>query len=225
MARWVMAASVVGFNSPVGQAVGLFGFSQPGRMVRPPWCGADSCGYTAAGEVVQSHPSATRRSWDDLCLNSPTARAPRYGASGLGRGDFKHPRCPLWGPRRFAPTLRPSWGSIPQAGRPLAFGFPQPGRNGAAEIGASSVGGSFPPHGQARGPSSGLPCPAAWRGRCGAAGGLVTAPRGSANHGACGWLAVAPPGWARPDHARGHGAGSLRGGWGAAAPLARTKTP
>ena len=187
------------------------------------WCGA--LGLYRDRRGGSNPPVGHSRSWDDLCLNSPTARAPRYGASGLGRGDFKHPRCPLWGPRRSAPTIRPSWGSIPQAGRPLAFGFPQPGRNGAAKIGASSVGGSFPPHGQARGPSSGLPCPAAWRGRCGAAGGLVTAPRGSANHGACGWLAVAPPGWARPDHARGHGAGSLRGGWGAAAPLARTKTP
>ena len=75
-----------------------------GRLSFAPGCSRPL--RAAAGEVVRSHPSATRRSWDDLCLNSPTARAPRNGASGPGRGgDFKHPHRPLRGPRPIAPTL------------------------------------------------------------------------------------------------------------------------
>ena len=74
-----------------------------GRLSFAPGCSRPL--RAAAGEVVRSHPSATRRSWDDLCLNSPTARAPRNGASGPGRGDFKNPLSPLRGPRPIAPTL------------------------------------------------------------------------------------------------------------------------
>ena len=82
-------------------------FRQPGVAGRPvelcSWLLAALAGRRRRGGSIP--PVGHCRSWDDLCLNSPTARAPRNGASGPGRGDFKHPHRPLRGPRPIAPTL------------------------------------------------------------------------------------------------------------------------
>ena len=82
-------------------------FRQPGVAGRPvelcSWLLAALAGRRRRGGSIP--PVGHCRSWDDLCLNSPTARAPRNGASGPGRGDFKNPLSPLRGPRPIAPTL------------------------------------------------------------------------------------------------------------------------